>query len=325
MSIRRCIAIDAMGGEGGPQLTVPATLSALRRHPALSAILVGDEETIHASLANTDADLNDRVEIVHAPRTFLDTDKPASILRSGRTSSLYQAVELHKQGRASAVVSAGNTGALLILGRHLLKTIPNIELPAIVATLPISGSNTLLLDVGANLSCSPQQLLQFAIMGSVLAEVQFASKPRVALLNVGEEPHKGTEDVRATAALLEACSSLNYIGFIEANQIFSGQAEVIVCDGFVGNVLIKAGAGAANAVIAKIAGTSSASQQAQLQELNPQRFNGASLLGLQGNIVKSHGNADELGFGCAIDLAYTEQRDDIPELIRQAMAVLYNH
>lgn len=319
-----------MGGEGGPAVTVPATLSALNRHRSLSALLVGDERAIR-SAADQLGGLGDRITVIHTPREFLDTDKPASILRSGSDTSLYRAVALHHEGLASAVVSAGNTGALLLLGRHLLKTIEQVELPAIVATLPISGRNTLLLDVGANLSCSPQQLAQFATMGSILARSQFAGEPRVALLNVGAEEHKGTAGVREAAGLVESNTQLNYAGFIEANQLFSGAVEVVVCDGFVGNVMIKASAGAANAVRAEmlksipcpVPGDDSAAYDAQhatLEALNPQRFNGATLLGLRGNIVKSHGNADALGFECAIDLAFTEQQDDIPALIRQAIA-----
>jgi glycerol-3-phosphate acyltransferase PlsX len=316
-----------MGGEGGPDTTVPATLSALKRHPEMTVLLVGDEERIAPALelARADTALLSRLQLCHTPDVFLDTDKPAAVLRSGQDTSIYRCIELHRQGLASAVVSAGNTGALLMLGRHLLKTITGIELPAIVATLPLSGSNTLLLDVGANLACSPLHLEQFAIMGSVLARAQFDCAPRVALLNVGAEDYKGTDDVRAAAELLESNPAIDFLGFLEANQVFSGLAEVIVCNGFVGNVMIKASAGAANAVRAEVLRAQSDSAGAQtgsaaLDLLNPQRFNGASLLGLCGNVIKSHGNADVLGFSCAIDQAYREQTADIPELIRQAVA-----
>ena len=312
-----------MGGEGGPSTTVAATLLALQQNPMLSVILVGDEREIRSSAPALEA-FSGRYDIVHTPKTFLDTDKPASILRSGRDSSLYRCVEIHQQGQASAVVSAGNTGALLLLGRHLLKTVEGVELPAIVATLPDINSKALLLDVGANLACSPRQLEQFAIMGSVLAQKQFGCAPRVALLNVGAEEYKGTADVQETARLLETQETINFSGFVEANAVFEGHAEVIVCDGFVGNVMIKASAGAVNALISQIISNITVSEEASIKavysRLNPQRFNGATLLGLQGNIVKSHGNADIFGFSCAINQAYNEQRDAIPSLIREAIA-----
>ncbi|MEJ6679434.1 MAG: phosphate acyltransferase PlsX [OM182 bacterium] len=323
MNSNKCIAIDAMGGEGGPSTTVAATLLALQQNPMLSVILVGDERKIRSSAPALEA-FSGRYDIVHTPKTFLDTDKPASILRSGRDSSLYRCVEIHQQGQASAVVSAGNTGALLLLGRHLLKTVEGVELPAIVATLPDINSKALLLDVGANLACSPRQLEQFAIMGAVLAQKQFGCTPRVALLNVGAEEYKGTADVQQTARLLETQETINFSGFVEANAVFEGHAEVIVCDGFVGNVMIKASAGAVNALISQIISNITVSEEASIKavysRLNPQRFNGATLLGLQGNIVKSHGNADIFGFSCAINQAYNEQRDAIPSLIREAIA-----
>ena len=312
-----------MGGEGGPSTTVAATLLALQQNPMLSVILVGNEREIRSSAPALEA-FSGRYDIVHTPKTFLDTDKPAAILRSGRDSSLYRCVEIHQQGQASAVVSAGNTGALLLLGRHLLKTVEGVELPAIVATLPDINSKALLLDVGANLACSPRQLEQFAIMGAVLAQKQFGCTPRVALLNVGAEEYKGTADVQQTARLLETQETINFSGFVEANAVFEGHAEVVVCDGFVGNVMIKASAGAVNALISQIISNITVSEEASIREvysrLNPQRFNGASLLGLQGNIVKSHGNADIFGFSCAINQAYNEQRDAIPSLIREAIA-----
>ena len=312
-----------MGGEGGPSTTVAATLLALQQNPMLSVILVGDEREIRSSAPALEA-FSGRYDIVHTPKTFLDTDKPASILRSRRDSSLYRCVEIHQQGQASAVVSAGNTGALLLLGRHLLKTVEGVELPAIVATLPDINSKALLLDVGANLVCSPRQLEQFAIMGAVLAQKQFGCTPRVALLNVGAEEYKGTADVQQTARLLETQETINFSGFVEANAVFEGHAEVIVCDGFVGNVMIKASAGAVNALISQIISNITVSEEASIKavysRLNPQRFNGATLLGLQGNIVKSHGNADIFGFSCAINQAYNEQRDAIPSLIREAIA-----
>ncbi len=327
---KQCIAIDAMGGEGGPKVTVPAALDALEAYPLLSIILVGDA-SIHSELNQSverfDA-LKARVRVEDKTSVFLDSQKPAAILRSGKHSSLYRSLELHQQGVVSAVVSAGNTGALLLASRYLLDPVPGIELPAIVATLPVSGYKTLLLDVGANLQCSNRQLEQFAIMGAELARASGKSEPRVALLNVGTEDHKGTDAIQVTAKSLEQNSQLNFVGFVEANQAFAGLADVIVCDGFLGNVMIKASAGAANAVMRELS-TAVATKATTLQQeftevagtLNPQNFNGASILGLRGNVIKSHGNADRRGFAEAIAKAHAEQIGSIPERIAAALSV----
>lgn len=329
----RCIAIDAMGGEGGTAVTVPAALDALDFHPTLTLILVGDPAEIEAELSSAghriDA-LPRRLTIKAASGTFLDTQKPTAILRSGRNSSLFHALELHQQGLASAVVSAGNTGALLLASRHLLKCIPGIELPAIVASLPVGGRSTLLLDVGANLQCTPQQLEQFAIMGTELARFGCAEPPRVALLNVGTEAHKGTDPIQLAAQRLENNPLITFVGFVEANQAFLGLADVIVCDGFAGNVMIKASAGAANAVLQEFNAVIAAgppSLQGHFTEvaraLSPQTFNGASIVGLRGNVIKSHGNADRVGFAEAIAKAHVEQVNSIPERISKALAATY--
>lgn len=326
----QCIAIDAMGGEGGPSVTVHAALDALEANPSLSVILVGNADQIDSELSsagNQIEGLAQRFTVEASESVFLDTQKPAAILRSGKSSSLFRALELHQQGRVSAVVSAGNTGALLLASRHLLKSIPGIELPAIVASLPVGGRSTLLLDVGANLQCTPQQLEQFAIMGNELARSNCAQPPRVALLNVGAEEHKGTDKIQLAAALLESNPHIAFAGFVEANQAFMGLADVIVCDGFAGNVMIKASAGAANAVIHEleaVAANGNPSTQNQFarvaQAMSPQQFNGASILGLCGNVIKSHGNASRLGFAEAVAKAYAEQLDGIPDRIFKALA-----
>lgn len=320
-----------MGGDGGVELTIPAAVQALSTFPDISLYLVGDEHRI-GQLLPTEYRDSDKVTIVHASDVISDNDKPGNVLRSGKDSSMFLAAELVKNGEVQAMVSAGNTGALLMIGRHLLKTITGIQKPAIVATIPGAFRQVYLLDVGANPDCSSQQLFEFAVMGSVLAESLGYAPAKVGLLNIGAEQHKGTEEVRKTAERLELCSELNYIGFVEANELFEGIADVVVCDGYVGNVTIKSSAGVANIVnqlLAEAIGdnlheaTASTSALTRLSaQINPQRFNGASLLGLQGSIIKSHGNATQEGFSYAIQEAVTEIENTVPQLIAEKVAAI---
>lgn len=334
MSPKR-IAIDAMGGEGGAEFTVPASTAALSEYSKLELILLGDETVIRPLLRSVPSDVLSRLTIHHTDSAISDLDKPASIIRGDKRSSMYLAAQLVQEGTASAMVSAGNTGALIMAGRHLLKTIPGIHKPALVATVPGLSTATYLLDVGANPDCSGQQLFEFAVMGTVLAESLSGHRPRLGLLNIGSEHHKGTEEVQVAAALLEQCSSINYVGFIEAGGLFQDEADVVVCDGFVGNVTIKASAGVANVVSSLLT-----SQPIQgpfpwlgqyfvdnamtnlRRQINPQRFNGASLLGLQGSIIKSHGNATVEGFTYAIKQAIVEVELNIPQLIAEKVAAI---
>ncbi|MDD9889903.1 MAG: phosphate acyltransferase PlsX [Gammaproteobacteria bacterium] len=323
------IAIDAMGGDGGAKLTVPAAIQALSKFPDIVLSLVGDQDQIN-SLFPENSQACARLQVVHAPDVIADEDNPGNVLRSAKQSSMYLATKLVKNEQVQAMVSAGNTGALLMIGRHLLKTIPGIHKPAIVATIPGASRQTYLLDVGANPDCSAQQLFEFAVMGSVLAESLDESPARVALLNIGAEQYKGTDEVRHAAERLQQCPQVNYVGFVEANELFEGLADVVVCDGFVGNVTIKSSAGVANVVKKLLAGnlegnftldSSSTSVVTRLAaQINPQRFNGASLLGLQGSIIKSHGNATEEGFVYAIQQAVTEIENTVPQLIAEKVA-----
>lgn len=335
MNSDKRIAIDAMGGDGGVELTVPAALQALENNPDLHLCLVGDERRIGPLLSEISSELNGRISLIHTTVGVNDADKPGSVLRRGKQSSMYMAAELVKSGAVQAMVSAGNTGALLMVGRHLLKTIPGIQKPAIVATIPGATRQSYLLDVGANPECDARQLFEFAVMGSVLAESLIGSPARIGLLNIGSEHYKGTDEVRQAGALMEGCAALNYVGFIEANELFSGDADVVVCDGFVGNVTIKSSAGVANVVKnlltnelaeSQKTGHSSASSSSMLNRLsaqiNPQRFNGASLLGLQGSIIKSHGNATLEGFSYAIQQAVTEVENIVPQLIAKKVAAI---
>ena len=322
-----------MGGEGGAALTVPAALQTLSQDPSLSLTLVGNQQEIQPMLQAVPA-MASRCSIVHAESLVTDADEPRNVLRAGRDSSMYKAVELVQQGDVEAMVSAGNTGALLMIGRHLLKTIPGIQKPAIVATIPGAARQSYLLDVGANPECTAQQLFEFAVMGSVLAESLSGGAVRVGLLNIGAEQYKGTAAVRETAMRLERCQSMNYVGFVEANALFEGNVDVVVCDGFVGNVTIKSSAGVANVVkrlldeqLARLHASGDMAICVELvdsltTQINPQRFNGASLLGLQGSIVKSHGNATAEGFAYAIRQAVKEVEREVPTLIATKVAAI---
>ena len=335
MILPNCIAIDAMGGDGGVRVTLPAALQALELNSDLSVTLVGDKSQIEPYLDPISASLADRISIDHTVDVISDEDKPANVLRSGKTSSMYKAVQLLQDGRVEAMVSAGNTGALLMIGRHLLKTISGIQKPAIVASIPSVTRQCFLLDVGANPIVNAQQLFEFAVMGSVLAESLQEGIAKVGLLNIGSEQFKGTEEVRYASTLMDRCPAFEYVGFIEANELFEGRADVVVCDGFVGNVTIKTSAGVANVVKKLLSSqifTGSASQfeqesKAKLfkslsEQINPHRFNGARLLGLQGSIIKSHGNATIEGFAYAIQQAVREAENAIPELIREKVAAI---
>lgn len=324
-----------MGGEGGVDVTVPAALQVLEENPDISLILVGDEHQIGSRVSVTKKSLPSRLEIVHADSCVSDDDKPENVLRRGKSSSMYVAAQLLKQGSVGAMVSAGNTGALLLIGRHLLKTIPGIQKPALVAAIPGASRKSYLLDVGANPDCNARQLFEFAVMGSVLAGSLTQRKATVGLLNIGSELHKGTEEVREAAGLMADCAAFEYTGFVEASRLFAGDTDVVVCDGFVGNVTIKSSAGVARvikqtlndeigrSVWSRLAGLFSARTFKRLSaQINPQRFNGASLLGLQGSIVKSHGNATVEGFGYAIQQAVLEAEYDVPQLIAKKVAAI---
>lgn len=324
-----------MGGDYGPPVTVPAALAVLIKHHTLRLTLVGDEHQIRPLLSSISANHSARVNIMHTDVVITAHSRPDSVLRGNRDSSMFVAVNQVREGLADACVSGGNTGALLMAGRHLLDAIPGIDKPAIMATLPAtrSGGYSYLLDVGANVSNNATELYQFALMGAVLAST-LSDRPRarVALLNIGEEAHKGTPQIREAAALLSDSPDINYIGFIEGNQLFDGVADVIVCDGFTGNITIKTSAGAVKVMQRLILGSIRTRWYYRLlglfarpllkniqSELNPSRYNGATLVGLRGIIVKSHGNALQDGFERAINHAIKQIEDDVPALIAGKM------
>lgn len=323
------IAVDVMGGDFGPRVTVPATLQALKRHPLLSAKLVGHKEAITPQLKRLTPDIACRIEIVHAPDTISMSDKPSHTLRTGKQSSMYRALSLVSDNKAQACVSAGNTGALMVLGRYILRTLPGVDRPAIISSVPTVSGHCYMLDLGANVDCSAEHLLQFAIMGSVMTQaVEQQDSPRVGLLNIGQEQVKGNEQVKLASRLIEEHGGLNYIGYVEGDDLYAGRADVVVCDGFVGNIALKSSEGLARLISRKfqagfkkgiyrrvLAFLASPVLNELKKQMDPSRRNGASLLGLQGIVIKSHGSANKKCFGYALDQAVAEIEQNVPRRI----------
>jgi glycerol-3-phosphate acyltransferase PlsX len=329
------IALDAMGGDHGVGVTVPAALKTLRDEPTLKLTLVGQRDAIEAELKHCHAAEGERLVIHHASEVVGMDEPPAQALRGKKDSSMRVAINLVKEGVAQAAVSAGNTGALMATSRFVLKTLPGIDRPAIVTTLPTIHDHVHVLDLGANVDCTPEQLLQFAIMGSILVgAVEENPRPRVALLNIGEEDIKGNEIVKKTHELLRA-SSLNYCGYVEGDEIYTGDMDVIVCDGFVGNVMLKTSEGLArmithfmkqefkrNILTRLSALVAIPVLHAFKKRVDPRRYNGATLIGLNGTVVKSHGGADELAFEHAILEALAEVKNNVPERIGRELTAM---
>ncbi len=318
------VAIDCMGGDHGPHVTVPAALNFLKSHSDVDVVLVGLRDAIEAELKARGARSGPRLRVHHASEVVLMDESPALALRNKKDSSIRVSVELVKNGEAHACVSAGNTGALMAVSRFVLKMLPGIDRPAIIAALPSMRGSTYVIDLGANVDCGPEHLLQFGIMGATLvAAVEHKDRPSVGLLNIGEEDIKGNEVVKRAAELLRE-SGLNFIGNIEGDGIYRGEADVVVCDGFVGNVMLKASEGMVQmvrsfirqefmrSVLARLAGVIvMPAIYAFRKRLDPRRFNGATLLGLRGIVVKSHGSADVFGFERAIERAMEEVRNEV--------------
>lgn len=314
------VAIDAMGGDHGPSVTVPAAVAALRADADLSIALVGREEAIGALLSGSES-LGGRLRVVHAPEVVGMDESPAIALRTKKQSSMRVAIDLVKAGEAQACVSAGNTGALMATSRFVLKTLGGIERPAIAGVLPTINGRTYMLDLGANVDCTASQLLQFAIMGSSLVSaLEHKESPSVGLLNVGTEDIKGNETVKQAGELLRA-SGLRFHGNVEGDDIYRGTVDVVVCDGFVGNVALKTSEGLAQMLSATLRAEFGRNPLTRLAALcampvlrsfkrtvDHRRYNGASLLGLQGVVVKSHGSADAFAYGFAIERAVEEVR-----------------
>lgn len=320
------VALDIMSGDESPRSRVRAAQKALERFSDLGFILVGDNDLLESYLDDAGNPFRNRISIVHADTTVTMDEKPSLALRAKRDSSMWRALEQVAQGKASACVSAGNTGALMAMGRFVLKTFAGVDRPAIAARVPRRDGSTLLLDVGANVDCTSMQLFQFAIMGSQLAgSVHGIPHPKVGLLNVGTEENKGNGRVRITHQLLSKHPGLNYIGYIEGHDIFTDRVDVVVCDGFAGNIALKTGEGVATLIGDTLKEMFSRSLLRRClalllapvlrefsRRVDPGLHNGASLLGLQGTVIKSHGGADEQGFYRAICQAVREAGKDVP-------------
>lgn len=335
MSENVTIALDAMGGDVGPAVVVPAALQVLAKTPYLIIVLVGDKTVLEQELASHNASTGPNLRLQHASQKVEMDDKPSLALRGKKDSSMRVAINLVKSGEAHACVSAGNTGALMATARFVLKMLPGIDRPAICSALPAINGPTHMLDLGANVDTSAENLLEFAVMGSVLTSaVENLESPTVGLLNIGEEEVKGNERVKEAARLLTN-SSLNYIGFVEGDDIYKGSVDVVVCDGFVGNVALKTSEGVAkmisnamkeefnrNLLTRMAALVALPVLKALRRRIDPRCYNGASLLGLQGIVVKSHGGADVLAFTYAIREAVKEVEKNVPKHISKHLEAL---
>lgn len=324
------IAIDAMGGDFGPRSIVQASIACLSATPSLHLTLVGQpsllEDLVGGLVGGLAAADRARLQIVAASEVIGMDERPSQALRGKPDSSMRIALELVRDGKAQACVSAGNTGALMALSRFVLKTLPGIDRPAMVAAIPTQAGYCQLLDLGANVDCSAENLYQFAVMGSVAAQALGVHRPRVALLNIGTEDIKGNQQVKLAASLLQNARGLNYIGFVEGDGLYRGEADVVVCDGFVGNILLKSSEGLATMIgariealfrgglLARAAGAMALPLLKRLQaDLAPARHNGASFLGLQGIVIKSHGSAGVQGLQSAIQRALIEIQENLPQ------------
>ena len=330
------VAVDCMGGDFGPHVTVAAALDYLERCNNVHIILVGAHDVISAELRKVSAAIVARTAIQQASEVVGMDEAPASALRGKKDSSMRVAVNLVKAGTAHACVSAGNTGALMAISRFVLKTLPEIDRPAICSVLPTLTGRTYMLDLGANVDCTAEHLLQFGVMGATLVTaVEGKDRPSVGLLNIGEEEIKGSEVVKRAAELLRS-SGLNFYGNVEGDDIYKGTTDVVVCDGFVGNVALKASEGIARLLatylreefsrnlLTRAAGLVALPViRAFKRRLDPRNFNGATLLGLRGIVVKSHGSADRYSFGIAIGRAADEARNGVLPRITERISVIH--
>ena len=323
-----------MGGDHGPHVTVPAAVEFQRGNPDVGVVLVGLREKIEPELAASGAAAGERLRVRHASEIVASDEPPAQAMRYKKDSSMRVAVNLVKSGEAHACVSAGNTGALMAISRFVLKTLPAIDRPAIATVLPnMRGAYTYVLDLGANVDCTAEQLMQFGVMGAMLvAAVEHKERPSVGLLNIGVEDIKGNDTVKEAGELLRA-SGLNFFGNVEGDDIYKGTTDVVVCDGFVGNSVLKASEGVATMIVGFLRQEFSRNPWRRLSALlampvlralkgrmDPGKYNGASLLGLKGVVIKSHGSADRYAFGQALGRAVEEVRNDVVRRITERMA-----
>lgn len=322
------VAIDAMSGDHGLDITVPAAISAITKYNDLHLFLVGDSKLIETKLSALNIDARQRVDCIHSTQIVEMHEPPTVALRTKKDSSMRVAINLIRENRAQACVSAGNTGALTAISRYILRTLAGIDRPAIITALPTMQGHTYMLDLGANVDCKAEHLFQFAVMGAVLATaVDGIDRPRIGLLNIGEETIKGNDQIREADRQLRA-GKLNYVGYVEANRIYEDVADVVITDGFVGNVALKTAEGTATFISHSLKQafkrnlmTKFSALLAQptlkliAQTIDTRSYNGASLLGLQGVVIKSHGSADQLAFEKAIEVARVEAIKQVPQMI----------
>jgi glycerol-3-phosphate acyltransferase PlsX len=322
-----------MGGDFGPSVTVPASLQALTSNSELNLLLVGDPDAITPFLVKADASQMERIRIIPAESVIASDARASQAIRASKGSSMRVALELIKSGDAEACVSAGNTGALMGLAKMIVKPLEGIERPALMTVLPNQQrTKTVVLDLGANVECDSTMLVQFAVMGSVMAEeVIGISNPRVALLNIGEEESKGLDNIRGAAVILKNTPAINYIGYLEGNDLLTGKTDVMVCDGFVGNVTLKTMEGVIRMFLSLLKSSGEGGKKAwwlkwlgrilqkklakRFGHLNPDQYNGACLLGLRGIVIKSHGGANQRAFAVAIEQAVQAVQRQVPTRI----------
>lgn len=328
------IAIDAMGGDVGPEVTVPAAAMAVKKHPDLNLILVGAEPVLKPLLSKYGLSDCAQVSLFNAMESVGMDELPSHALRNKKDSSMRRAIDLVKEGGAQACVSAGNTGALMATARFVLKTLPGIDRPAIISELPSIKGRTHVIDLGANVDSCAEHLFQFAVMGSALIQaIDKKEHPKIALLNIGVEEIKGNDKIKRTAHMLAECPLMNYVGYVEGDHFYSGEVDLIVCDGFVGNVALKASEGIAKLTQHKFKAALTKNWITKLcavlalpainsvkKQMDPAKHNGATLIGLNGIVVKSHGGANARAFYHAIEEAVVEVQNDVVNLVRDQIA-----
>lgn len=331
-----------MGGDHGLCVVIPACVRAAKSNPKLNLILVGDESQVISHLKKQGINLGTssaaQFSVVHASEVVGMDELPSQVLRNKKDSSMRVAINLVKEGNAQACVSSGNTGALMVTARFVLKTMPGIDRPAIIASMPTRKGNTRVIDLGANVDSCAEHLFQFAVMGSAMIQaIDKKERPKVALLNIGVEEIKGNDQVKRTAHMLAECELLNYVGYVEGDQFFTGDVDLIVCDGFVGNVALKASEGIAKLMsnvlkesftrnwMSKLMGAVASPVLSDVKKsMNPSRYNGATMLGLNGIVIKSHGGANQEAFESAIAQAATQIENNVVDLVRDQIAEFMN-
>ncbi|MCC5792504.1 MAG: phosphate acyltransferase PlsX [Legionellaceae bacterium] len=333
------IAIDAMGGDHGLSVIIPACVNAVNKNTKLRLLLVGDQSSMREALARHTVRNSQQLELVHASEVVAMDELPSHAIRNKKDSSMRVALNLLKEGRARACVSAGNTGALMAISRFVLKTLNGIDRPAIISQVPTLSGKTRVMDLGANVDSCAEHLFQFAVMGTALLQaIDHIPNPRIGLLNIGVEEIKGNDQVKRTAHMLAECSLLNYVGYVEGDQFYSGDIDLIVCDGFVGNVALKTSEGLAKLMQGYLRHSFTRTLYSRLvglvaapvindfkKQLDPSLYNGASMLGLNGIVVKSHGGASALGFECAIEQATLQIKNYAIDLVRDKINDFINH